>query len=402
MQDERLSAPGLKWRQRKNGPPAAYWTATPEAIAAGFSPSTIRIHYDASDAQHLVDIAARCRVLTGQMRAFADRPRTAIRFDGTIRALVDVYLNDPDSPFRRLKRSTQHPYEHYARLIGKTIGARRIAECDGRDVQRWFDGWKDTGDGVERVAKAQTCLAILKSALAFGVMCRHPHCRELGEIIRVMRFKSPPPRRSAPTAGQIVALRKAAHAEGHPGIALACAMQFETMQRQWDVIGQWVPLAAPEPSAIIAGRLKWIGPQWSDLREGMILRWRPTKTRHTSGVEIEIDLTLCPMVMEELQHVAPEARRGPIVQRPGGGPYDLRPYQKTFRRIARAAGVPDHVWSRDIRAGGITDARMSGAALEDAAKAAGHTDPRTTARVYDRDTLEAHRRVAAARTKNNG
>ena len=56
------------------------------------------------------------------------------------------------------------------------------------------------------------------------------------------------------------------------------------------------------------------------------------------------------------------------------------------------------VWNRDLRAGGITEAREAGAPTDDIAKLAGHADKRTTARIYDRDSLEAARRVASART----
>jgi integrase len=64
------------------------------------------------------------------------------------------------------------------------------------------------------------------------------------------------------------------------------------------------------------------------------------------------------------------------------------------RSVEAEAGVPATVWNRDLRAGGITEARQAGAPTDDVAKTAGHSSKRTTARVYDRDTLEraAHRR----------
>jgi integrase len=68
-----------------------------------------------------------------------------------------------------------------------------------------------------------------------------------------------------------------------------------------------------------------------------------------------------------------------------------------WRRCATQAGISSSVWNRDLRAGGITEARQAGAPTDDVAKTAGHASKRTTARVYDRDTLEAARRVAKAR-----
>jgi hypothetical protein len=72
-------------------------------------------------------------------------------------------------------------------------------------------------------------------------------------------------------------------------------------------------------------------------------------------------------------------------------------YRAAWRRDATAAGISREVWNRDIRAGGVTEGNQAGASLPDRSRVAGHKRTRITAQVYDRDTLEAHRRVAAAR-----
>ena len=62
------------------------------------------------------------------------------------------------------------------------------------------------------------------------------------------------------------ALRKAAHELGHPGAALAYALQFEADQRQLDTIGQWVKTYEPTPLTDIAVKSKkWYGAtgRWS-------------------------------------------------------------------------------------------------------------------------------------------
>jgi integrase len=101
------------------------------------------------------------------------------------------------------------------------------------------------------------------------------------------------------------------------------------------------------------------------------------------------------MVIEELASVAPEDRNGPLIVNPRTGlPYRQWYFREVWKRSAAEAGVPATVWNRDLRAGGITEARQAGAPTDDVAKTAGHSSKRTTARVYDRDTLEraAHRR----------
>jgi integrase len=104
---------------------------------------------------------------------------------------------------------------------------------------------------------------------------------------------------------------------------------------------------------------------------------------------------------EELASINDDARKGPlIVNRRTGLPYRQWYYRDLWHTVATAAGIERTVWNRDLRAGGITEAREAGAPTDDVAKTAGHSDKRTTARVYDRDRLEAARRVATARTKH--
>jgi hypothetical protein len=82
--------------------------------------------------------------------------------------------------------------------------------------------------------------------------------------------------------------------------------------RQWDVIGEWVPLDDPHTSAVLAYGRKWIGLTWSQIDSDMILRVTPGKTARTSGATIVIDLKLCPMVLEELATLS-GPRVGPVV-----------------------------------------------------------------------------------------
>ena len=123
---------------------------------------------------------------------------------------------------------------------------------------------------------------------------------DLKSIMDELTFASPAPRTAAPTAAQITAARREAHNAGHPAAALAYALQFEGQVRQYDVIGEWLPLDDPRPSALIDSNKKWIGPTWAHVDSNMILRFTPTKTEDTSAAKITLDLRSYPMVMEEL------------------------------------------------------------------------------------------------------
>ncbi len=213
----------------------------------------------------------------------------------------------------------------------------------------------------------------------------------------------------APTAAEIIAARKAAHELGHAPAALAYALQFEGAMRQWDVVGKWVPVSDKKASSIIDGTSKWVGPMWSQIDGHMILRYTPAKTQFTSGAAVTLDLKLLPMVVEELAKVPVEARHGPLIVNPRTGlPYRNWYYGEVWRRIRKITGIPKEIWNRDMRAAGVTEARQAaspsepGNMLDDIAKQAGHASKRTTGKVYDRDRLEAARRVAKARVAHRG
>jgi integrase len=252
--------------------------------------------------------------------------------------------------------------------------------------------------GKPRLAGARTALAVLKTALSFGIGCRLPGCADLKLILQQQRFAGPRPRTEAPTIDEVVAARQTAHELRHPLAALAYALQFEGAMRQWDVIGQWVPIGDKRPSSIIADNQKWLGPMWSQIDANLILRYTPAKTQFTSGAQVTIDLRECPMVLVELGKVPDEARHGPLIVSPKTGlPYTYERYRYLWHAVAARAGIRREVWNRDLRAAGVTEARQGAAMIDDLAKVAGHTNQRTTAEVYDRDRLEAHRRVMKAR-----
>lgn len=394
---DRPRATGLKWRPRKDGD-VPYWFAPKEAVAKGFAPKSVRLHAD--DPRELV---GRCDRLNAEAAMFL-RGNTAISFDYTFGTLFDRYLSDPESTYHALKPSSRHPYTIYARKLKEHLGAVRIDMSDGRDAKRWFRLWAgvdDLKDPRAHLPRARMMLCVLKAAVAFGVICRLPACKDFSDVLGAMEFPAPKSRRFAPTAAQIEAARQAAHAAGAPSRALAYALQFETTLRQWDVIGIWVPLSDPRPSSIIDRGEKWIGPTWAMVDKTLVLRLTYGKTEDTSGLSGAYDLSACPMVVAELAHVT--ERSGPlIVNERTGLPYRYEGAKSGFKEGWKAdfaaAGLDPGMWNRDLRAGAITEAGIHGANPDDMRKIAGHTTGRMVAQVYDRDTLEAHRRAAALRT----
>ena len=109
------------------------------------------------------------------------------------------------------------------------------------------------------------------------------------------------------------------------------------------------------------------------------------------------------MVMAELATIPDGKRKGPLITDERTGlPYRYDVWGAGWRRDRKAADISPQVWNRDLRAGGLTEGDLAGASIDDRSKIAGHANKRITARVYDRNTLEAHRRQAAARRLHRG
>jgi hypothetical protein len=283
-------APGLRWRTTRGGK-TPIWRASKPAIKAGYPVKSVNLAPFVDNERMLRE---RCDRLQAEMLDWMggrrERPMT---FDGTFGSLISIYQRDPESPYRNLKPSSRNPYDVYCRMLTMEIGARRIDACDGRDARRWFKAWSDPIEpgGRPRIAAARLAMIVLKTALSFGKACRLPGCAEFKTTIEDIRFKAPVPRQVAPTAAEIVRARAVAHQSGHGAAALAYALQFEATLRQWDVIGERIPIADPRPSLIIDGNLKWIGPTWSQIDDIMVLHITPGKTEGSSQARVLLDLS---------------------------------------------------------------------------------------------------------------
>lgn len=402
MVEQRPQSPGLKWRPRKNGPDVPGWYASTTAIKAGYPVKFVNLSSLADRPTLLVERAKRLQAEMSLWMSKREFPKS--EFDGTFKSLLEIYQRDPKSSFNTtLKPGGVRLYTTYLRKLIEHIGPLRVDLCDGRDVMGWFEIWRKAGDGSTRdqLSVARVCMAILRAATSFGIICRAPGVIDFKMILSELEFESLPGRTQAPTAEQIIAVRAAAHAAGEPLRALAYAIQFETTLRQWDVIGQWIPMSDSKPSTVHHRGKKWIGLTWAAIDDKLILaKVRPTKTENSTEVEVSFDLSVCPMVTEELAHIPMDERVGPlIVKKPHRRPYIHDDFRTQWRLDAAAAGLPRAMWNRDLRAGGVTEGGKSGASRDDRRTVAGHSQEDQTQK-YERGTvsLEAHRRIMAARS----
>ena len=79
---------------------------------------------------------------------------------------------------------------------------------------------------------------------------------------------------------------------------------------------------------------------WSQIDENQVFRFTPSKTENTTGKEVAIDFTVCPMIMEELARIPTDQRKGPLIVNPvTGKPYRPDYFQKLWRYARDAQGV---------------------------------------------------------------
>jgi hypothetical protein len=366
-------------------------------VKAGYAPKSVRLHYAPDDPM----LAARCHVLQAEMLTWLSdagkgRPAT---YDGTFASLVRYYESHPDSPYFELKPRTQQTYSNTMKLLMAHKGKRLVSAVDGSDVRRWYKELCDS----HSIGWAYFTINVLKAVLSFGATKRFKECRLLRAELREARFKNGRRRTAQLTFEQVNAFRAKAHELGHGWMALVLTFQWAFAVRRRDVIGEWVK--SPGKDGIRHRDWVWRdGFTWSHIDERGIFRKRISKTEESTGIQAAHTIADYPELVEELKLVGyPDARRvGPIIIEPARGkPPTFATCQYYFRKIARAADIPDHVWNMDARAGANTEAYEAGATEEEAMALLTHTE-RQTNRGYLRDLREQSHRAAVKRVNSRG
>lgn len=347
--------------------------------------------------------ASLCRDYTAKLQAWiselpADRKdyRPRAQYDGTVRGLCRLYQEHPDSPFHEVRPNTRRTYCDSLKIIEATVGARAIRYLTTLDVRRWYKAWKEPKEpnARERVDRAHDAVSMFRTVLRFGAALRKKECGELDRELAMIRFEKGGAREQEMTYAHATTFIRQALELGAAGVipadrglamAIGTAAQFELLLRQKDIIGEW---DSPSLDGNWTGFFTWERiPGW---------RWRMKTSKSKYRAAAEFDLTRYAMLFPLLDQVPHAERRGAIVKGEHGLPVRERSYRKWFRQIARAAGIPDDVWSMDTRAGGATEAEESGAALESIQNAMTHSKAQTTLR-YIRTRSKKIADVADAR-----
>lgn len=386
-------APGLAWRERKNGW-AAVWLARQDFVKEkGFKPSTrqIAIFDQQPDDAQANDVRAACVKFQEEMYAFGvKQPKV---FAGTVRALISAYQTDPDSPHHAMRYNGRRHTDALLKRIDGKYGALKLADLGARDFKRWYEDirWPDGKDGRDITTTAHAAITAVRMMFGFGVMFEiDSQCVRLKAILSEMAFEKGKGRTEVVTVRQCEDVIIASNAAGLHSIALTQALQRNLGIRQKDAIGEWVPNAEPGVSEITRHGRKWLrGLRWEEISNEFILTHKMSKSR--TGKVIEFDLKLYPMVMAELLKIPEKKRVGPVVIcELTGRPWKQNNFRIRWREMATKAGVPADVMNMDSRAGAITEIiAATGGNIEAARKQAGHSDARTT-QGYSREQLQSN------------
>jgi hypothetical protein len=408
-----LDAPGLDPRRRQNGL-ALYWVAPEIARKRGFTPASVRMHYDVRTAEGRDALAARCRALWAEARDWLGDParQSQLVYDGTVASLIKIYQKHENSPYRALRPNTRKGYDDWCTRLERYAGARRIDRLDGTDLRRWFGDFvaPSKPGAAPRIRQARGIVQqMFPILLAFGVELKLPDCLALLTVIQHMEFRVSPavreqaiamkPKRSAMTYEHAAAIVRAGIGKGtkrHRSVALGTAAQFEFTLSQIDVIGSWEPIehgAVIEPGQIVRSRQIWRpGLRYEDLAGGTL-----EINRSKTFVGAVFDVKEYPLFAEAMQAVPDDERSGPLVVNESGLPMARYTYADLFRELADEAKVPREVFSMTARHGGASEARASGVPLEDTSEHLQHSNIATTKKHYVQPSIETTRRVARAR-----
>jgi hypothetical protein len=382
-------APGLVWRERKEGW-VATWQARSDLVEKGYSPQTARLW--AGSEPNAVDvqvIAANCQRMQADMHMWSRQGGyiVAEKQTNNLRELIISYQTDPDSAYHKKRYRVRTNHDSTLRRIAEKHGAELLSDIKLRGILVWYQEWSDHG---RKIAMGHSFIGHLRTLFNFGSsILEDPDCERLSVVLHKRKFEQPAPRTEALSAEQATAHRAMSHEWGWPSMAIAQALQFELTLRQKDVIGEWIPISEPGLSDISHKRYgKWSrGLRWEELDDRLILRHMTSKRQKM----IELNLNLADMVLEEFakDYKVPVSKltrahmpaKGPMVLNDlTGYPYTASEFRRKWRIIADAAGIPKSVKNMDSRAGAITEATEAGIPLEHIKHAAAHSDINMTQR----------------------
>lgn len=372
-----------------------YWTCPAKYLAAGYSIKRIALPPGDPDDDLRLERARLCRLYTQDLVRWFDSLDVAKVPPGTWKHLIARYKTDQWSPYQGVKANTKQGYDGLLARWENAIGHLPIGALDYASIRGIESTMRAKGRSTSNIRRMFT---MLRTVAKYGRALRIADAREVSEILSDMTFASSAPRSVAPTRDQVEAMVNAADKAGAMSFAAGLIIMFEFSLRAVDVRGQWLP--DDGRGGIVRNGKRWQDGLTWDMFDADLTRFRKviSKTAKSLPEPYTFDLTPLPDLRRRLSDLRPRQPAGPVIVTGRYRlPYDRHAWANAFRRFRVAAGVPDDVQCRDLRAGGLTEASSLGGVdpmwLRDAAQ---HTQTKTTER-YVRSRSDAANKVVALR-----
>jgi len=368
-----------------------YWRPGKRFVDAGFPKMPRRLPGKEGD-DRAAERALLAREYTREMVSWFDGDTPKVE-PGTWKHLIGRYLSDEFSPYQEVKPNTQDEYRRNVRRWEDAIGTALVVHADLAELKLWQRTMRDNGRSAAYQKRQFTMLRLLVS---YGKAIRFSGAADVQEVLSEMRVKGAKARSVSPTEAQILGIIAKADEAGDSMFGLGLSLQWWLTLRAVDVRGQWLK---GDAGGIRKGVSYWAdGLTWDMLdREVTTLRKTPSKTEEALPDSLVYDLTLLPDVRARLLAIPKEKRVGPIIVQGNGLPYSKRRWATLFARYRKAAGVPEHVWCMDTRAGAINHAKRKGASHVQMQHQANHALASTTDR-YIRERSDSVNTVIKLRT----
>lgn len=299
----------------------------------------------------------------------------------TLEQLANCFRTDKLSSFHKLRFGVREKQNALINRIVLRHGKTDLSEIKTRTIFEWYALWSYDG---RKLATGHSLIKQLRVMFGYGLtLLEDKECERLRVILSTLKFSKGRRNEQKLNIDHVNKIRFAAHDAGLHSIALAQVLQFESMLRQKDIIGEWIPIDEPEGvSEITYDGLKWLrGLRRSEIDQMMILRHITSKREKP----IEVDLTLSPLICQELPYIRFDHDALIICERTNK-PWKDFDFRTEWRKLAKGCGIPDEIFNMHSRAGAISEGFLSGANPDFIRSAATHSDLAMT-QVYNRGFL---------------
>jgi len=293
-----------------------------------------------------------CRVEDGELKmlerlAAEKRKRESLTGLGNVAPLVDEYVKEKRGEHR------EKNWPNYGNYVKNGFADVNIDQIDNAFVVEFLRAnWKD------KLPMQRLMRSYMKG---FFQWCRENRYYAGENPCNGIRLKKPKVRDVYITDAHFAAIR--AGLADSPMILCLVELCYLTVQRSTEIRALRWKKEDEESS-------------WVD-REAGVIHFRPSKTRDSSGIAVDIKIT------PEIDAVLEAARgigkvKGPFVLHTlRGTAIGSANALRTWRRVCDRLELPQYT-IKDIRAKALTDAALAGYDIESLKEAAAHTDTKTT------------------------